>query len=71
MQIIPVRVSGMSKDSNEVVKWLKQILVPVSAIVENRLRDEDVDFQAMHAWVKLCDAELLQLGFHRCSTVAT
>jgi hypothetical protein len=46
----------------EVVKWLKQIPVPVSAEVEVPLREEDVDIQAMRG---LCDAQLLQLGFDK------
>jgi hypothetical protein len=52
----------MSEALEEVVKWLKQIPVPVSAEVEVRLREEYVDIQAMRG---LCDAQLLQLGFDK------
>jgi hypothetical protein len=52
----------MSKNLKEVVKWLKQIPVPVSAEVEVRPREEDVDIQAVRG---LCDAQLLQLGFDK------
>jgi type III secretory pathway component EscV len=49
----------MSEDLKEVVKWLKQIPVPVSAEVEVRLREEDVDIQTMRG---LCDAQMLKLN---------
>jgi hypothetical protein len=52
----------MREALEKVVKWLKQIPVPVSAEVEIRLRKKDVDIQAMRG---LCDAQLLQLGFDK------
>jgi hypothetical protein len=56
----------MREDLKEVVKWLKQIPVPVSTEVEVRLREEDVDIQAMRG---LCDAQMLQLGFGKMASV--
>jgi hypothetical protein len=41
---------------------MKQIRVPVSAEVEVRLREEDVDIQGVRG---LCDAQLLQLDFDK------